>query len=78
MEANESLSRFQELGLLLDTEVDFGGSDEKIAIIEYKKVLIQIFTQPLFDEKTFFLAKSIALFVLKSVTRQMYSFASAS
>ena len=53
--AKECLSQFKALGLLLDTEVDFDDGHEQIVITEFKKVLIQIFTKPIFDENTFFL-----------------------
>ena len=55
LEAKECLSKFEKLGLLLDTEVDSIHGDNQITINECKKILIQIFTKPLFDENTFFL-----------------------
>ena len=55
LQAKECLSKFEKLGLLLDTEVDSIHDDNQITINECKKILIQIFTKPLFDENTFFL-----------------------
>ena len=55
LQAKECLSKFEKLGLLLDTEVDSIHGDNQITINECKKILIQIFSKPLFDENTFFL-----------------------
>ena len=58
LELNESVSNFQSLGLLIDTEVDFRNSDNEDKRTKRTKdqnILIQVFTKPLFKENTFFL-----------------------
>ena len=58
LELHESLSNFQSLGLLIDTEVDFCNNDDednRTKITKDKNVLIQVFTKPIFKENTFFL-----------------------
>ena len=54
-EANESVSQFERLGLLVDSEVDFCNGSGNITSKQYTNILIQIFTKPLFEQNTFFL-----------------------
>ena len=51
LRANQNIEKFEEFGLLLDTEVNCSIEQFK----GHENILIQIFSKPLFDENTFFL-----------------------